>query len=272
MTLFRTAHQKDYTIINNTICTDKRLSWKAKGIWLYAFHRPDDWVFYQKEIMSNATDGEESVRAGLKELVECGYLIRNKIKDEEGKFSYDWCFHEKPQEIKEILPHGGFPDLVKPDLANPVLLNTERKLSKDTTNSRSPEVVVFSDLQISEGLKKSILKKYSEDEISQAVKRVKAWTDRTSDEAAILTCLERKDSWNDETLETPDDNKKYAQSFLPFENECFKLEIMNRQVEVTFFNSQQEPYCLKYDEKGFKTKLSGEIKKLKEKYEIYKNN
>lgn len=175
MTIFRVQHNKDYTVINNFICKDNRLSWKAKGIWLYAFSRPDDWEFYQKEMMSHSIDGEDSFRSGLKELEKYGYLVRNKKKDSQGKFSYDWTFHEKPIEIKEILPDAGFPDLDSPPLVNPVLLSTESRPSTETTTGDCSVVVLSEERE--ELLKaydfnnqvRNLCKGYYVDQIRQAI-------------------------------------------------------------------------------------------------------
>lgn len=130
MTLFRVNHSKNYTVINNTICTDKRLSWKAKGIWLYAFSRPDDWVFHLNDLINQSTDGKESVRSGIKELEKAGYLRRSQ-KRTDGKFGQaDWDFNETPQEtLKEKVPKSGNPSTAKTTTGNQPLLSTESKLS-----------------------------------------------------------------------------------------------------------------------------------------------
>lgn len=126
MTIFRTAHNKNYTVINNTICTDKRLSWKAKGIWLYAFSRPDDWSFHINDLINQSIDGRDGVRSGLKELQECGYLKRSIIKNSKGQFDYgDWTFFETPQEIKEKLPQTENPFTEVPDTEKRPLLSTD---------------------------------------------------------------------------------------------------------------------------------------------------
>ena len=80
MTIFRTKHERNYTCVNNFICTDKRLSCKAKGIWLYAFSRPDDWTFHLNDIINQCADGRDSIRAGIKELEDFGYLVESKLE------------------------------------------------------------------------------------------------------------------------------------------------------------------------------------------------
>lgn len=130
MTIFRVTHNKNYTVINNTICTDSRLSWKAKGIWLYAFSRPDDWQFHISDLIKQSTDREASVKAGLRELQEAGYLLRVRRKEKNGQFSLShWEFHETPQEnlqeLKKKVPQGGFPQVENPQVENQPLLSTD---------------------------------------------------------------------------------------------------------------------------------------------------
>jgi hypothetical protein len=157
MSHYRVIHNKDYTVINNTICRDNRLSWKAKGIWLYAFHRPDDWVFHFDDLLKFAIDGEKSLRTGLKELEDCGYLIRTRKKDIIGKFiESDWEFLEIPLELKEKVPqaqnrHAGFRHVEKARVEKEALLSTEEEPNTElstttttTTTTSEEEVVVVS--------------------------------------------------------------------------------------------------------------------------------
>ena len=87
MTQCRVVHDKKnpYLTINTTITKDDRLSWKAKGIWLYAFSQKDDWKFYLKELQRHSTDGRDSLRAGLKELEKAGYCTRYAASARQGK-------------------------------------------------------------------------------------------------------------------------------------------------------------------------------------------
>jgi len=123
MTLFRAQHNTDYSVVRNDIIRDKRLSWKAKGIWLYAFSRKDDWTFYLKDIVNHSTDGRDSVRGGLAELEEFGYLTREQTR-ENGKFAdFTYVFHEIS--LKKCLPETENPTSVNPTSVNRPLLNTD---------------------------------------------------------------------------------------------------------------------------------------------------
>jgi hypothetical protein len=108
MTIYRTEHKKNYTTVNNFITRDKRISWRAKGIWLYAFSRPDDWVFSEENIIDNAPEGRDAVRSALSELKEFGYLHKEYRKDGTKFAKAEWVFYETPKEIKEMFTADGF--------------------------------------------------------------------------------------------------------------------------------------------------------------------
>jgi hypothetical protein len=138
MTIYRTEHKKNYTVVNNYIIKDKRLSWKAKAIWLYAFSRPDDWTFHENDIINQSTDKRDSVRSGLKELEDCGYLRRSRNRKADGTFDKDseWVFHETPlTDTSE--PRTENPILENPILENHPLLSTDKKPSIETSPTTS---------------------------------------------------------------------------------------------------------------------------------------
>ena len=82
--------QEGYTHVNNDIFHDKNISYKAKGLFCQMLSLPDNWDFKENSITALATDGIRSVRSGLKELIEKGYLIREPIR--EGNLIVDWQY------------------------------------------------------------------------------------------------------------------------------------------------------------------------------------
>jgi hypothetical protein len=189
MTLFRVQHNKNYVVVNNHICEDNRLSWKAKGLWLYAFSRPDDWQFRMSDICKRATDGRDGVRSGLKELEDFGYLHRDQIHNEKGRFEdAEYTFFETPRDdLKKSLPQTGFPSTVFPSTENPPLLSIkETSIYDDDDNacahaekkSNVSEVLRTKDSKGREresdvqGIIKYLREnKYSDDTIKEAIKR-----------------------------------------------------------------------------------------------------
>lgn len=76
-----------FTITDNKLIKDERLSWKARGIFQYLWAMPDDWSFYVEEVAKHSKDGIKALKSGLSELEEYGYLKRIRIHDEKGLFS-----------------------------------------------------------------------------------------------------------------------------------------------------------------------------------------
>lgn len=163
----RTAHNKNYTIVNNTICKDNRLSWKAKGIWLYAFSRPDDWTFNVEDLINQSTDGKDSLRSGLQELQKCGYLKRERIRNPDGTMSgSDWVFYEIPQ------PKSENPTLDNPTQEEPPLLSTEALANTEAASKQANTEnasALLATLPFDEEERKSFYASFNADQCQQAV-------------------------------------------------------------------------------------------------------
>ena len=120
MGIVRVEKNKNYSVVNNTGLRDERLSWKAKGILAYILTLPDDWVFYREELATHAKDGLDSLRSGMKELKEHGYLQRIPIRNDNNKIvSWETVIHEVPQ----VEPLVGFPPMEEPPVENPPVEN-----------------------------------------------------------------------------------------------------------------------------------------------------
>ncbi len=102
---------KNYTNISNAVIRDERLSWKARGIFIYMWSQADNWNFYVSELAKHSTDGEGALQSGLKELEKLGYLVRRHRQTKKGVFDgMEWVLTDhdpvKPidREIKEKVP------------------------------------------------------------------------------------------------------------------------------------------------------------------------
>ncbi len=126
-----------YLIMNKTGLNDKRLSLKAKGLLCYLLSKPDNWYVNTNEIVSNSTNGRESVWSTMKELIKFGYMYRHKFRNSNGSFyNYNYLVFESPKSLKSILtttqPDSAFPSLDNPSLDNPTLLINKTKLNNKT--------------------------------------------------------------------------------------------------------------------------------------------
>lgn len=77
--------RRSFTQVDNEIANNEEISWQAKGLMLYLLSKPDGWVFYESDLTKRATNGKDSVRATLKELLDYGYLKRGeRFRNEKG--------------------------------------------------------------------------------------------------------------------------------------------------------------------------------------------
>ncbi|MGG3046251.1 DnaD domain protein [Bacillus anthracis] len=191
MATFRVNKDKNYTTINNTGLKDTRLSWKAKGILAYILTLPDDWIFYMEEVTKHSKDGIASLKAGMKELKECGYVKRFPIKGEDGKISkWETIIYEVPQVEKPLVENQLVekPSVENLPVENQPLLNTkELSTNKQNTNIQSSSSI-FSFYENNFG----ILNSFIAESISE-------WVNDTSEElvqAAMERALKQQKKWN----------------------------------------------------------------------------
>lgn len=129
--------QTGYTYVNNEIFHDKNISYKAKGLFCQMLSLPENWDFKENSIKALATDGISSVRTGLKELMEKGYLVRKPIR--EGNLIVDWEYTliDCPRNLENLKIENLKVDNLKIENLNPIKLNnnsTKNELNKNNIN------------------------------------------------------------------------------------------------------------------------------------------
>lgn len=119
--IIRVEKNQDYTIINNKSLYDERLSWKAKAIHVFMLSKPDNWTFYNEEMVQWAKDGLDSFSSGLKELKKFGYVKKEKRRGSNGKFEWVTVVYEVPHE--PVTPYPEKPCMEKPPMEKPYMEN-----------------------------------------------------------------------------------------------------------------------------------------------------
>lgn len=122
----------NFTQVSNNPLNDKRLSWKAKGVFAYLYSKPDDWDFSSDRIKKDSKDGRDALLSGLKELEEVGYLKRKKLPT--GKVEY----------VLDYNPNTEKPTLGQnPDPENPTMGKSHsgktRRISNTEYNTNTKE-------------------------------------------------------------------------------------------------------------------------------------
>ncbi|PAD73898.1 hypothetical protein [Paenibacillus campinasensis] len=117
-----------FTRILNESLHDECLSFKARGLLAYMLSKPDNYRFYIDELTKHTTEGKDSIRAGLKELEQLGYIKRYSVKDGRGKImSWEMDVYESPS----LRPESGFPVVENPTLVtNDYIITNDKRLNK----------------------------------------------------------------------------------------------------------------------------------------------
>lgn len=134
MATMRIVKNNNFSIVSNSIIRDTNLSLKARGLLILMLSLPDCWQFSIKGLATLSGEGNDSIRGGIKELEEVGYLSRKRKhlpNGRLGEMEYTLYEQAQPKEEKPTLekptqekPIQGKPTQGKPTQANPTLLST----------------------------------------------------------------------------------------------------------------------------------------------------
>lgn len=138
--IFRVSKDKEnpYVMLDKRFFHDSTISYKAKGILGYLLSKPDDWKVREKDIVNHGTDGRDSVRAALQELIKARYIVREQAR-EGGKFAENMYIVSETPLPDTNPPQTGFPSPVNPSPGNPTLTNNDLLLKNDLTNMGDEE-------------------------------------------------------------------------------------------------------------------------------------
>ena len=134
MAIIRQKRKDRFSIIDNRIIEDKRLSWGARGLLEYMLSKPDDWKFHMSELITHSNkDGRDKTYSFMDELKKYGYVTRKQKRNSNGKFgNQDLVVTDQPL---TGFPYTAKPDTDSPDTVNPALLNTDFKPNTDLNNT-----------------------------------------------------------------------------------------------------------------------------------------
>ncbi|MEK5175109.1 conserved phage C-terminal domain-containing protein [Heyndrickxia sp. FSL W8-0496] len=146
MTTIRTKKRENpFVQIDKSIFTNSDISWKAKGILGYLLSKPDDWVTYITDLEKRSTDGRDSVRKGLKELEDHGYLRRKRVRDG-GKFKgWEYTVYEIPEiGFTEVgKSEIGLSEIGKSNTTNKEITNNDLSNKEKTNKEYIPFVEII---------------------------------------------------------------------------------------------------------------------------------
>jgi len=93
-----------FAMIANVVLNDRKLSFKAKGIYSFMFSKPNGWNFTIRSMAKQVKDGEDGIRSGLRELRQCGCVVYVKHQNGTGTYHLKTVINsaEKPEREKPV--------------------------------------------------------------------------------------------------------------------------------------------------------------------------
>lgn len=151
--IFKGARRRGFTTVYREVAQDRRLSLKARGLFLLLQSLPDDWQYTISGLATIAGTGKDQIRSGLSELLDIGYLVKEQSHDAGGKFAgnifvlqEEAPLSKNPTTVEgQNAPLSGNPipekpTTGKPSTENPTLIDKEskRKINKTPKAPKTP--------------------------------------------------------------------------------------------------------------------------------------
>ena len=105
--IIRVNKTENYTVMSNYHLKEKNMSLKAKGLLSLMLSLPEDWNYSIKGLVSICKESEDSIKSGLDELKQFGYLKIIKVmpnKENKGRYEYIYDIFETPIQEGEKQP------------------------------------------------------------------------------------------------------------------------------------------------------------------------
>lgn len=153
MAVFRIEKTRDYTVMSNHHLRNTNLSLKAKGLLSLMLSLPENWDYTTKGLAHICKDGVDSICAGVRELEEQGYVIRERVRNPNGQLGaieYTILEQPRPPEPKQEKPERENPVQANPGLDSPVLEEPEQGNPAQLNTKKSSKETSKTDLSITE--------------------------------------------------------------------------------------------------------------------------
>ena len=102
MSVCRVVKTRDFTIMSNHHLKNKNLSLKAKGLLSYMLSLPEDWNYTIGGLTVVCMEGRDAIREAVKELERQGYVVRTRVRDEQGRLrNAEYTIYEVPHSVQD---------------------------------------------------------------------------------------------------------------------------------------------------------------------------
>ena len=121
-----------YTVMSNYHLRDKALGLKAKGLLSVMLSLPEDWDYTIAGLAVILGEGKHGIRTAVQELEQAGYITRQQLTGEGGKFGGNqYIIREVPE------PLSNFPTTENPMTENPSSENCTEIITNELITDES---------------------------------------------------------------------------------------------------------------------------------------
>jgi hypothetical protein len=144
--IIRAEHTEDFFTAKNGFARDRRLSAEARGMMTNLLTRPDNWVININFLREEMCMGIIGVKKALQELENCGYLIRNRIRDSVGRFiGSEQIIIEHPTVDEKGKPcHSFLTKVQEASVSKASVSETDHIRSTESNNYQTKEILNLS--------------------------------------------------------------------------------------------------------------------------------
>lgn len=135
----RLERTNGFTVLQNDLIRDRRLSLKTKGLFAVLASLPPGWDYSVRGLCKLADVGRDAIKTALIELENAGYLERTQNR-EGGKFSSCTYLIRDVSVNPQVndSPLTGFPSTVFPSTENPPQVNKDLSKERSSNTPYSP--------------------------------------------------------------------------------------------------------------------------------------
>ena len=119
--VIKRAGCKGFTTVYRDVAQDRRLTLKARGLFLLMQSLPEDWSYTISGLAGMAGTGKDQIRNALNEMLETGYLVKEQTHDDAGKFAGNVYILQEQMPPLSGNPTTGNPITGKPSTGNPTV-------------------------------------------------------------------------------------------------------------------------------------------------------
>ncbi len=166
-----------YWVIPNELLNNNEITMKAKWLYWYLQSKPDDRDFSADRIKNDTKEWIDSIYQWLKELEKFWYLNREKTKDHNWRWEWEYILSENPNMEKPSTenPRMEKPRTEKPSTENLKIKkerNTNKEIVKKNKSTPSKKNKYLEYVLLTENEYKKLVEEYWEESIKKLIKNL----------------------------------------------------------------------------------------------------